>query len=88
MVSVYQTSLQLAETGCQSKPTRMGRLGFEPRLDQAFSGNAQLFPRQKLTAEQPKMAMQLESSRGKRAFWIRTRIRARFPSMETNPLER
>ncbi len=60
----------------------------QPRVAFALIAKAQLFPRQKLMTEQNRIAMLFEPSMGMRAFWTRIGISARFPSIETNPLER
>jgi hypothetical protein len=53
-----------------------------------FAANAQLSPRQKLRIEQHRIAMPFATSSGSRAPSTSSRISARFPTIETSPLER
>ena len=53
-----------------------------------LSAKIQLFPRQKLTMEQHRIAMPLETSKGKCACPTSNCISARLPIIETIPFER
>ena len=52
------------------------------------AANAQLFPRQKFAIEQQRIATRFETSSGRRASSTSSRIKARFPAIETRPFER
>jgi len=60
----------------------------DPCIDRVLVANVQLSPRQKFTTEQHRIAIEFAASTGMRTSSTRTRIRARFPTIETSPLER